>query len=108
MRILSLSLFHKFVEIRTCGLQRKSGVFWLKLVSVLVLKIVIVLKNCFITVCSWKKQKSFCCLPTQDQRDLVQSKGPAVEFAAQSAVQQCNPFHNEHVALTLQKGFAPS
>jgi len=37
MRILSLSLFHKFVEIRTCGRQRTSPdvVFWLKLVSVL-------------------------------------------------------------------------
>jgi len=36
MRILSLSLFHKFVEISTCGLQRTPDVvFWLKLVSVL-------------------------------------------------------------------------
>ena len=35
MRILSLSLFHKFVEIRACGLQRTPDVvFWLKLVSV--------------------------------------------------------------------------
>jgi len=33
MRILSLSLFHKFVEIRACGLQRTPDVvFWLKLV----------------------------------------------------------------------------
>jgi len=36
MRILSLSLFHKFVEINTCGRQRTSDViFCLKLVSVL-------------------------------------------------------------------------
>ena len=35
MRILSLSLFHRFVEIRTCGRQRTPDiVFWLKLVSV--------------------------------------------------------------------------
>jgi len=36
MRILSLSLFHTFVEIRACGRQRPPDVvFWLKLVSVL-------------------------------------------------------------------------
>jgi len=36
MRILPLSLFHKFVEIRACGLQRTADVvFWLNLVSVL-------------------------------------------------------------------------
>jgi len=35
MIILSLSLFHKFVKIKTCGLQRTPDVvFWLKLVSV--------------------------------------------------------------------------
>jgi len=35
MRILSLSLFYKFVEIRACGLNRIPDViFWLKLVSV--------------------------------------------------------------------------
>jgi len=31
----------------------------------LVSKIVILLKNSFTTVCSWKKKNSFCCLPTQ-------------------------------------------
>jgi len=36
MRIISLNLFQKFVEIRTCGRQRTPDVvFWLKLVSVL-------------------------------------------------------------------------
>jgi len=36
MRILSLSLFHKFVEIRACDRQRPPDVvFWLKMVSVL-------------------------------------------------------------------------
>jgi len=36
MRVLSLSFFHKFVEIRACGRQRTSDiVFWLKLASVL-------------------------------------------------------------------------
>jgi len=36
MRIMSLSLFQKFVETRTCGFQRTPDViFWLKLVSVL-------------------------------------------------------------------------
>jgi len=35
MRILSRCLFHKFVEIRACRLQRTPDVvFWLKLVSV--------------------------------------------------------------------------
>jgi len=35
MRILSLSLFHKFVEISACGRQRTPDVvFWLKLLSV--------------------------------------------------------------------------
>ena len=39
MRILSLTLFHKFVEIRACGHQRPPDVvFWLKLVSVLAFK----------------------------------------------------------------------
>jgi len=40
MRTLSLSLFHQFVEIRACGLQRTSPdvVFWLKLVSALAFK----------------------------------------------------------------------
>jgi len=28
----------------------------------------------------------------------------AVDFAVQSAVQQCNPFHNETVALAPQNG----
>ena len=33
---MSLSLFQKFVETRTCGFQRTPDViFWLKLVSVL-------------------------------------------------------------------------
>jgi len=36
MRILPLSLFHKFVEKRACGIQRTADVvFWLNLVSVL-------------------------------------------------------------------------
>jgi len=36
MRILPLSLFHKFVEIRACGRQRTADVvFWLNLISVL-------------------------------------------------------------------------
>jgi len=52
-----------------------------------------------------------------DQRDLVPLSGhplkiepdsTAVDFAAQSAVYQCNPLHNEPVALAPQKGFAPS
>jgi len=57
MRILSLSLFHKLVELRACGCQRPPDVvFWLKLVLVLGLKIVILLKNSFTTVCSRKKE----------------------------------------------------
>ena len=67
MRTLSLSLFHQFVEIRACGLQRTSpDVFsgW-RWYPRLLLKIVISLKNSFTTVCSWKKKKSFCCLRTQ-------------------------------------------
>jgi len=41
-----------------------------------------------------------------DQRDLVHSKGTAVDFATQSTVQQCTPLHNELAALVLQRGFA--
>jgi len=64
MRVLSLSLFHKFVEMRPCALQSTPHVvFWLKLVSVPGFKRVISLKNSLTTVCSWKKR--FCCLPTQ-------------------------------------------
>jgi len=52
-----------------------------------------------------------------DQRDLVpwsghplkiESESTAVDFSAQSAVQQCNPLHNQPAALAPQKGFAPS
>jgi len=43
-----------------------------------------------------------------DQGDLVPSKGTDVDFAAQSAVQQCTPLHNEPAALVPQKDFAPS
>ena len=36
MKTLSLSSFHKFVELSACDWQRTPGVvFWLKLVSVL-------------------------------------------------------------------------
>jgi len=57
MRILSLSFFHKFVELRACGRQRPlDAVFWLKLASVLGLKTATSLKNSFTTVCSWKKK----------------------------------------------------
>jgi len=72
MRILSLTLFHKFIEIRACGLQRTPDVICLTLVSVpgrLVIrlkcnyqtyivekqlhKVVISLKSSFTTVCRW-------------------------------------------------------
>jgi len=52
-----------------------------------------------------------------DQRDLVplsghpleiESDSAAVDFAAQSAVQQSNAVYNEPAALTPQKGFAHS
>jgi len=49
-RILPLSLFHKFVELRACGRQRPPDiVFWLKLVS----KIVVSLKKSFTICCRW-------------------------------------------------------
>jgi len=62
MRILSLSLFHKFVEIRACGLQctLMSSCGWSRY-RCLVLKIVISLKNCFTTVCSWRKRAFVAC-----------------------------------------------
>ena len=62
MRIMSLNLFHKFVEVKACGLQRTPDWSWFRC---LVLKIVIVLKNSFTMVRSWKKQMSICYLPTQ-------------------------------------------
>jgi len=52
-----------------------------------------------------------------DQRGLVPLFGhplkiepdsTAVDFAAQSAVQQCNLLHKEPATLAPQKGFAPS
>jgi len=49
-----------------------------------------------------------------DERDLIWTSTQncvnstaAVDFAAQSAVQQCNPFHNEPVAQTPQKASHP-
>jgi len=66
-------------------------------------------------VCSWKKEPLL--LADTDQRDLVplsghplkiESDSTAVDFAAQSAVQQYNLFHNEPAALAPQKGFATS
>jgi len=62
MRILSLSLFHKIVEIRNCGLNAHlmscSGWSWY---PCLVLKIVLSLKNSFTTVCSWKTRAFVAC-----------------------------------------------
>jgi len=52
-----------------------------------------------------------------DQRDLVplsghplkiKSHSTAADFAAQSAVQQCNLLHNEPAGLAPQKDFASS
>jgi len=56
-------------------------------------------------------------LVNTDQRDLVplsghplkiESDSTAVDFAAESAVQQCNLLNNEPTALAPLKGFAPS
>jgi len=44
----------------------------------------------------------------RDLRDLIHSKGTAVDFAAQSTVQHCTPLHNEPAALVPQSDFAPS
>jgi len=62
--------------------------------------------------------KKWLLLPADtDQRDLVllsghplkiESDSTAVDFAAQSAVQQCNLLHNEPATLAPQKGLAPS
>jgi len=51
---MSLSLFHKFVEIRACRRQRTSPdlVFCLKLFSVLGFKNSYNVENSFATVCS--------------------------------------------------------
>ena len=106
MRMLSLSLFYKIVKIRACGRQRPPiVVFWLRLVSLLGFKNSyegISLKNSFTTVCRCKKKKSFCCLPTQIReiwfgRPLkIESNSTDVDFAAQSAAQQCNWLYKEH------------
>ena len=72
IRILSLSLFHKFVELRACGRQRPLNViFWLKLVSVFGSKIVILLKNSFTTGYSGKNEKELLLSADTDLRDLV-------------------------------------
>ena len=62
---MSLSLFHKFVEIRVCGLQRTADVvFWLKLVSVPGFKNSYIVEKQLHNGMMLEK-KSFCCLPTQ-------------------------------------------
>jgi len=72
IRILSLSLFHKFVELRACGRQRPPNViFWLKLVSVFGSKIVILFKNSFTTGYSGKNEKELLLSADTDLRDLV-------------------------------------
>jgi len=38
----------------------------------------------------------------------IESDSIAVDLAAQSAIQQCNPLHNKPAALASQKGFSPS
>jgi len=62
MRILYLSLFHKFVEIRACSLRCKvkssSGWSWYRC---LVLKRAISLKNSFTTAWSWKNRAFVAC-----------------------------------------------
>jgi len=66
MRTLSLSWFYKFIEIRACGSQcLPDAIFWLKLVSVLGLKIVILLKNSKLEI-----KKELLSTDT-DQKDLV-------------------------------------
>jgi len=117
MRISSLSLFHKFVKIRVCDLQRTLDiVFWLKLVSVHGFK------NSYIVEKQlhngmWLNKKELLLPADTVQRDLVplsghplkiKSDSTPVNFTAQSAVQQCNSLHNEPTALTPQKDFAPS
>jgi len=58
MRILSLSLFHKFVEVRACGRQfPPEVVFWWKLLSVL--KIVIVLATTSQRYAVGKRKRAF-------------------------------------------------
>jgi len=56
------------------------------------------LKNSFTTICSEKRR---ALLPA----DTDERFGSIVDFAAQSAVQQCNPLRNKSVALAHQQGF---
>jgi len=69
-----------------------------------------VLKKSFKTGCSWKEQTSLSCLPTQIKAISFHGTNihpklsqrlhaVAVDFAVELAVQECNPFHNEPVAL---------
>jgi len=62
-----------------------------------------------------EKSKELLLPEDTGQRDLVplfghplkiESDSTAVDFAAQSAAQQCNPLHNKSVALAPQKCFA--
>jgi len=62
-----------------------------------------------------EKEKELLLPADTDQRNLVplsghplkiESASTAVDFAAQSAVQKCNPLRNKSVTLELQKGFA--
>ena len=62
-----------------------------------------------------EKSKELLLPADTDQRDLVplfghplkiESDSTAVDFAAQSTVQQCNPLRNKSVPLAPQKCFA--
>ena len=64
-----------------------------------------------------KKEKELLSPADTDQRDVVplsghplkiKSDSTAVDFAAQSAVQQCNPLHNEPAALAPQRVSHPA
>ena len=67
IRILSLGMFHKFVEIRACGHQRLPDVvFLLKYVLELGFKNSHIIEKQHLGFKkSWKNKKSYCCLPTQ-------------------------------------------
>jgi len=93
---MSLSLFHKFVEIRACGRQRTSPdlVFWLKLFSVLGFKNNYNVGNSFAAVCSRKNQNEILLPANTDQRNSVPLTGHPLKIESET-LQLSSLQHNQ-------------
>jgi len=95
--------------------MQSEVVFWLKLVPVPGFKKSYIIEKQLHNSMKLEKQ-SFCCLPTQIREIWFHclyihsklSQTAAVNFAAQSTVQQCNTVYSEPEGMARQQSFAPS